>query len=57
MNKNRLCVCSNCKHANKNEMKCYPNSKDCRKEYDLEETDFYELKPCDFYEEKIEVFV
>lgn len=49
MNKN-LCVCSNCIHAN--EMKCYPNSKDCRKEYDLEETDFSELKPCDFFEER-----
>lgn len=54
INKNHLCVCSNCINADKNEMKCHPNSKDCRKEYNLEETDFSELKPCDFYEEKKE---
>lgn len=46
------CLCNDCKYANKEKMKCNPNSKDCMNEYDLEESDFIELKPCDFYVQK-----
>jgi len=33
-------------------MKCYPESEDCKSEYDLEEKDFYVECNCDFYEKK-----
>lgn len=46
------CSCNDCKYADKEKMKCKPNSKDCRSEYDLEESDFIELKRCDFYARK-----
>lgn len=45
-------TCNDCKYADKEKMKCKPNSKDCKSEYDLEESDFIELKYCDFYERK-----
>lgn len=50
MNNRKKCSCNDCKYADKEKMKCYPHSKDCRSEYDLEESDFIELKRCDFYE-------
>lgn len=32
--------CAFCVHANKELMKCFPESEDCKSEYDLDESDF-----------------
>ena len=39
-----------CIHANRKLMKCFPGSKDCVPEYDLDEDDFSRECECDFYE-------
>ena len=44
--------CAYCTHANREEMKCYPESEDCKSEYDLEESDFENECNCDFFEER-----
>lgn len=44
--------CGQCAHANKEQMKCFPESKDCKKEYDLEEEDFCKECNCDFFKQK-----
>lgn len=41
--------CNECKYCYKKEMKCRPESDDCREEYDLEKSDFTTLKKCDFW--------
>lgn len=41
--------CNDCKYCYKEEMKCRPESEDCMPEYDLEKSDFTELKKCDFW--------
>lgn len=43
--------CAYCIHANREKMKCYPESEDCKSEYDLEESDFENECNCDFFEE------
>jgi len=48
----RVHGCASCLHANKEKMKCYPESKDCKSEYDLEEIDFNEECNCDFYKKR-----
>lgn len=48
----RVPGCDFCIHADKESMKCYPDSEDCKKEYDLEETDFNGPCDCDFFNEK-----
>lgn len=40
--------CIECACCNKEEMKCYPKSQDCEKEYDLTEEDLYTDAKCDF---------
>lgn len=52
MKAGKICTCNDCKYADKEEMKCRPQSKDCRSEYDLEELDFVKLRCCDFYRRK-----
>lgn len=48
--KGRKCAgCRYCVHANRKKMKCYPNSKNCKKEYDLVEKDFHKEARCDFF--------
>lgn len=42
-------VCAECIHADHNKMKCFPHSKECKKEYDLTEEDFYIESRCDFF--------
>ncbi len=44
--------CAFCAHANKDKMKCYPESEDCKREYDLEEEDFHKECNCDFFDKK-----
>lgn len=51
--------CKNCIHCDIENKKCYPESKDCRGEYDLTDDDIYGVKDsctyegrCDFYKEK-----
>lgn len=44
--------CAFCIHANREKMKCYPESKDCKSEYDLEEKDFYIECNCDFFKRR-----
>ena len=39
--------CAYCVHSNKNLMKCFPESEDCKKEYDLETSCC-----CDFFEKR-----
>lgn len=43
--------CLDCKHCDVKEMKCYPESLDCKPEYDLDYEDIYEYHKnnCDFY--------
>ena len=43
--------CIDCIHCDVKHKKCYPNSKDCRSEYDLTEDDIYKLSDerCDFF--------
>lgn len=47
--------CIECACCNKEEMKCYPKSQDCKKEYDLTEKDLYAEQKCDFAKKKGEV--
>lgn len=47
--------CKECDHFCEEKMKCYPESRDCRKEYDLTELDIEEYSRCDFFDEKKEV--
>lgn len=44
--------CAYCIHADRAKMKCFPKSKDCESEYDLEESDFHTECNCDFFEER-----
>jgi hypothetical protein len=46
--------CCNCEHCNIAKKKCYPQSKDCEKEYTLTDDDInnYSTKRCDFYKPK-----
>lgn len=44
--------CAYCVHADRDKMKCFPESEDCKSEYDLVESDFYGECNCDFFEEK-----
>ena len=44
--------CIECTHCNVEEMKCIPESEDCKKEYDLTEQDLYTKAICDFAEKK-----
>lgn len=48
--------CLDCTHCNEKEKKCYPNSRDCNKEYDLSDTDIYDYSEdlCDFYNKREE---
>ena len=43
--------CLDCKHCNKEEKKCRPESEDCKSEYDLDDIDIYKYRKndCDFY--------
>ena len=43
--------CLDCKHCNKEEKKCRPESEDCKSEYDLDDKDIYKYRKndCDFY--------
>lgn len=36
-------------HADREKMKCFPESQHCKSEYDLEELDFYGECYCDFF--------
>lgn len=51
----QIAYCALCVHADKEKMKCFPNSKDCRLEYDLTEEDFTEINRCDFFERKTDL--
>jgi len=44
--------CGFCEHSNYELMKCFPNSPDCKKEYDLVEEDFHKKCHCDFFKHK-----
>ena len=44
--------CKFCIYADREKMKCFPNSDDCKKEYDLEESDFQTECNCDFFKHK-----
>ena len=44
--------CIECVNCSKDEMKCYPKSKDCMSEYNLTEEDLYNDVKCDFAEYK-----
>ena len=47
--KDKLVRCIDCVCCNVEKMKCYPNSEDCHKEYNLEKEDLDNLAPCDFF--------
>lgn len=49
--------CKDYIHCDSDNLKCYPQSKDCRSEYDLtiEDIEKYTNDRCDFYREKKEV--
>ena len=44
--------CIDCACCSVEEMKCYPNSEDCEKEYNLTEDDLYINAECDFFVSK-----
>lgn len=44
--------CIDCAKASLKKMKCFPNSKDCRKSYDLTKEDLYKNVRCDFFVRK-----
>ena len=44
--------CGQCMCANKEKMKCFPESEDCEREYNLEEADFHTECNCDFFKQK-----
>ena len=48
----RVPGCGFCIHADKEKMKCFPESEDCKSEYDLEEADFQTECNCDFFKHK-----
>ena len=48
----QIMKCIECTHCNVEEMRCFPNHKDCEKEYDLTEQDLYTKARCDFAEKK-----
>lgn len=51
--KGRKCAgCWYCVHADHDKMKCYPESEDCKSEYDLTEEDFHTEARCDFFKRK-----
>lgn len=52
MSKKRCIACEYCIHANYDKMKCYPDSEDCKSEYDLVEKDFHTEARCDFFKHK-----
>lgn len=48
--KGKKCAgCAYCIHVNHFKMKCYPESDDCKSEYDLTEADFHTEAYCDFF--------
>ena len=50
LKQNSIKSCAYCACTDKEKkMKCFPKSKDCKSEYDLEESDFYENGKCDFF--------
>lgn len=44
--------CLYCVHSDKENMKCFPNSEDCKKKYDLDQSDFDGPCRCDFFERR-----
>ena len=46
--------CIDCKHCDEDKRKCFPESKDCKSEYDLTDEDIYQMSTdrCDFYSPK-----
>lgn len=48
----RCAGCNQCLYADHEKMKCYPKSKDCKKEYDLTEEDLHKEANCDFFKNK-----
>lgn len=44
----QMMKCIECIHCNAEEMKCFPESEDCEKEYNLTEQDLYTEARCDF---------
>ena len=48
----QIIKCIECTHCNVEEMRCFPKSEDCEKEYDLTEQDLYTKARCDFGEKK-----
>ena len=47
--KNKSVKCIDCACCNAGEMKCYPNSEDCHKEYELTKEDLITPAHCDFF--------
>lgn len=50
--KHKNVKCIDCACCNVEKMKCYPNSEDCHKEYDLDESDLHTPAHCDFFKAK-----
>ena len=48
----QIMKCIECTHCDVKEMRCFPKSEDCEKEYDLTEQDLYTKAKCDFAEKK-----
>ena len=48
----RVPGCAFCACADREKMKCYPGSQDCKSEYNLEEADFHKECNCDFFNRK-----
>ena len=44
--------CKDCACCDATNLMCYPNSKDCHKEYKLDEKDLYTEEKCDFFRKR-----
>lgn len=49
---NKLVKCIDCACCSVEEMKCYPNSKDCHAIYELDKEDLITPAKCDFFMRK-----
>lgn len=49
MHHSKLERCSDCACCNVEEMKCYPNDRDCHAIYDLDKEDLMTPDHCDFF--------
>ena len=51
-NKRKSVRCIDCIYCDAEKMMCYPDTKDCHEEYELDDDDLHIPAHCDFFKEK-----